>query len=181
MDKIAPPIPISSSKSAAQRMKIDTYFGFFAEAVMHAITTSMTGLTGQSVNLDTVHLSNTNTIKLRFGDVETVMRPVLAAKVEVGFLFAFNEHDIAALTRLCEGRMPFHKMMEQVISTAAEEELKQDEISGLSIKDVIRRASFIFSQLGAAQGVGSAGGAKVENPLTGGDLKPSGRILPTVG
>ena len=101
-------------------MKIDTYFGFFAEAVMHAITTSLTDLTGQAVNLDTVHLSNTNTIKLRFSDVETVMRPVLAAKVEVGFLFALNERDIQALTKLAEGRMPFHKMMEQVISTAAE-------------------------------------------------------------
>ena len=101
-------------------MRIDTYFGFFAEAVLTAVGTSLTQLTTVPVNLEAVEISTTNTIKLRFSEVETVLLPELAAKVEVNFVFALTEADVATLTRLSGDRMPFHKLLEQVISTAAE-------------------------------------------------------------
>ncbi|HKI98477.1 MAG TPA: hypothetical protein VKB51_08410 [bacterium] len=101
-------------------MNIETYFGFFAQSVMMAVGTSLTSLTGSAVTLERVELSTTNTLKLRWSDVETVLLPQLAAKAEVPFVFALTEHDVAGLTRLAGERMPFHKLLEQVVSTAAE-------------------------------------------------------------
>lgn len=118
-------------------MNIDTYFGFFAQSVLTAVGTSLTNLTRQAVNLESVHLSVTNTLKLRWSDVETVLLPVLAAKVEIRFLFALTEHDVAGLRRIAEGRMPFHKLLEQVISTAAEPfnfvSKRRNRLTGLQI------------------------------------------------
>jgi hypothetical protein len=101
-------------------MKIETYFGFFAEAVMTAVSSALTSLTGSGVKLEGVALSTTNVLKLRWGAVETVLLPQLAAKAEVPFVFALTPHDVTALQRLAGERLPFHKLLEQVISTAAE-------------------------------------------------------------
>ena len=101
-------------------MNIETYFGFFAQAVMTAVGTSMTNLTGTPVNLERIALSTTNTLKLRWSDVETVLLPQLAVKADVAWVFALTQHDVAGLTRLLGERMPFHRLLEQVVSTAAE-------------------------------------------------------------
>jgi len=101
-------------------MNIETYFGFFAQAVMTAVGTSMSRLTGTAVNLERIALSTTNTLKLRWSDVETVVLPQLASQTDVAWVFALTQHDVAGLERLLGDRMPFHKLLEQVISTAAE-------------------------------------------------------------
>ena len=101
-------------------MNIQTYFGFFAEAVMMAVGTSLTKLTGQAVNLGEVQVSTTNALKLRWSEVETVLLPIMAAKAEVNAIFALTEADVDSLNRLADGRISFHKLLEQVISTAAE-------------------------------------------------------------
>ncbi len=118
-------------------MNIDTYFGFFAQAVMTAVGTSLTQHSGQAVNLDTLTISTTNALKLRWSDVETVLLPQLAAKVEVNCVFALTEHDVAGLMRIAGERKPFHKLLEQVISTAAEPfnfvSKRRNRLTGLQI------------------------------------------------
>jgi hypothetical protein len=134
---LAPPTRIRSSPAAARRMNIETYFGFFAEAVMMAVGTSLTNLTATAVNLERVALSTTNTLKLRWSDVETVLLPQLAAKVEVNCVFALTPHDVAGLNRIVGDRMPFHKLLEQVISTAIEPfnfiSKRRNRLTGLQI------------------------------------------------
>jgi hypothetical protein len=118
-------------------MNIETYFGFFAQAVMMAVGTSLTSLTGTPVNLERLALSTTNTLKLRWSDVETVLLPQFIAKVEVNCVFALTPHDVAGLTRLAGDRMPFHKLLEQVISTAIEPfnfiGKRRNRLSGLQV------------------------------------------------
>ena len=101
-------------------MKIETYFGFFAQAVMTAVGTSLTDLTRTACNLEHLAIATTNTLKLRWSDVETVLLPQFAAKAEVNFVLALTPHDVAGIERLATGRMPLHKLLEQVVSTAME-------------------------------------------------------------
>ncbi len=101
-------------------MRIETYFGFFAEAVFTAIATALSQQTGRKVALAGVQLIATNTLKLRANHVDTVLVPQLAERVEVPFLFALGEQDAAQLTRLAAGRTGLHGLMEQALATAVE-------------------------------------------------------------
>lgn len=101
-------------------MRIDTYFGFFAEAVFTAIATALSQQTGRKVALAGVQLTATNTLKLRANHVDTVLVPQLAERVDVPFLFALGEQDAAQLTRLAAGRTSLHGLMEQALATAVE-------------------------------------------------------------
>jgi hypothetical protein len=118
-------------------MNIETYFGFFAQSVMTAVGTSLTSLTATAVNLERVELSTTNTLKLRWSDIETVLLPQLVTQQDVRYVFALSPHDVASLTRLAAERMPFHKLLEQVISTAAEPfnfvSKRRNRLTGLQI------------------------------------------------
>ena len=101
-------------------MQIDTYFGFFAQSVLMALGTSISTLTAQAVNLERVAISTTNTIKLKFSDVETVLIPTLAEKGELPFVFGLSEHDVSGLIKVAGERISLQKMMEQAVSSAVE-------------------------------------------------------------
>jgi len=101
-------------------MQIDTYFGFFAQSVLMALGTTISNLTAQAVKLETVALSTTNTFKLRFSEIETVIVPTLAEPGELPFVFALSEHDVAGLTKVAGERISLQKLMEQAVSAAVE-------------------------------------------------------------
>jgi hypothetical protein len=101
-------------------MEIETYFGFFAEAVFNAMAGAIASQTGKPVRLDTVAHSTSNTIKLRESAVDSVILPSFAEPVDVNFVLALTARDTAALIGLCGPRRPLHRVMEQAVSTAVE-------------------------------------------------------------
>ncbi len=101
-------------------MRIETYFGFFAESVFTAIATALTQQTGRKVTLAGIELVATNALKLGTGHVDTVLIPQLAERVEAPFLFALSEQDTAQLTRLAPGGTGLHGLMEQALAAAVE-------------------------------------------------------------
>jgi hypothetical protein len=118
-------------------MNVETYFGFFAQSVMTAMGTALTGLTGTAVNLERVELSTTNTLKLRWSDIEVVLLPQLVTPQDIAWVFALSPTDVASLTKLAGERLPFHKLLEQVVSTAAEPfnfvSKRRNRLSGLQV------------------------------------------------
>jgi len=100
-------------------MRIDTYFGFFAESVFTAMASALSQQLGRTVSLAEVTLRGTNALKLKVSQVHTVVIPDLAERVEVPFLFALSEQDSAQLARLAGGR-GIHAMMEQAVAAAVE-------------------------------------------------------------
>ena len=92
---------------------------------MTALATTITNLSGVAVNLGEVTLSTTNTIKLRFSDVETVMLPGMAEQGGLQFVLALSRNDTDALSRLATRRMGMQRMgmqrmMEQAVAAAME-------------------------------------------------------------
>ncbi len=104
----------------AQGMDIETYFGFFAKSVFTAIAASVGSQSGKKVTLEGLELLSTNTLKLRWGDVTTVMIPKLAEPGDLPFLFALTEADAGVLAALAGERTSMQRMMEQAVSTAVE-------------------------------------------------------------
>lgn len=100
-------------------MRIDTYFGFFAESVFTALASALSQQLGRTVSLAGVTLRGTNALKLKVSQVHTVIIPDLAERVEVPFLFALSEQDSAQLAKLAGGR-GIHGMMEQAVAAAVE-------------------------------------------------------------
>ena len=100
-------------------MRIDTYFGFFAESVFTAIATGLTQQLGRTVSLAGVSVRGTNVLKLKASHVQTVLIPELAERVDVPFLFALGERDSASLARLA-GARGIHAVMEQALAAAVE-------------------------------------------------------------
>lgn len=100
-------------------MRIDTYFGFFAESVFTAIATALTEQLGRTVSLAGVSIRGTNVLKLKASQVQTVLIPELTERMEVPFLFALGERDSASLARLA-GSRGIHAVMEQALAAAVE-------------------------------------------------------------
>src|SRR5579863_6048774 len=100
-------------------MRIETYFGFFAESVFAAIASALGQQLGQTVALSDVSVRATNALKLKSSQVHTVLIPELAERVEVPFLFALSEKDSAQLASLAAGR-GLHAVMEQALAAAVE-------------------------------------------------------------
>ena len=101
-------------------MEIDTYFGFFAESIFRAMLGSISRQSGIAVSYDGMALSQTNTIKLRWSDIETVLLPELAIAGDIPFVLAFNANDVRELSNLSQERVSLQRMMEQAVSTAIE-------------------------------------------------------------
>ncbi len=101
-------------------MGIDTYFGFFAESIFKAIQASITQQTLIPLSLEGVDLSATNTLKLRWSEVETVIIPELVIQGDIPFVFALTAKDAQALNGLAQARVSLQRMMEQAVSTAIE-------------------------------------------------------------
>ncbi|MCZ6730744.1 MAG: hypothetical protein O7C61_13650, partial [SAR324 cluster bacterium] len=101
-------------------MDIETYFGFFSKSVFTAMAGAIGSFTGKPVSLEEVSLATTNTIKLRWSEVDTVLIPVFATPVDVKFVLALTPRDTAGLNGLVQGRGSLQRLMEQAVSTAVE-------------------------------------------------------------
>ena len=101
-------------------LAIDTYFGFFARSVFTAIGSSIATQTGRPVELASVAHAGTNTLKLRWSEVETVLIPRMAEPADPAFCLALASSDLAALTRLAAGRVSLQTLMEQAVGAAIE-------------------------------------------------------------
>jgi hypothetical protein len=101
-------------------LAIDTYFGFFARSVFTAIGSSVSAQTGRPVQLAAVTLAATNTLKLRWSEVETVLIPRLAEPADPPFCLALAPADVAALTRLAAGKLSLQTLLEQAVGAAVE-------------------------------------------------------------
>lgn len=101
-------------------INIDTYFGFFAEAVFTAVGGSLSAQSGYQVVLDEVQLSTTNTLKLRWSNVEQVLLPRLAQKTPVPFVLALTPEDVPPLEFLSKTKGSLSRMMEQAVASAIE-------------------------------------------------------------
>jgi hypothetical protein len=101
-------------------MKIDTYFGLFAQSVFAAMAGSLGAQTAKQVRVERVDLSATNTLKLRWSDVSTALIPRLAQAGDVPFVFALTAKDVAALTRLAGARCSLQTLLEQAVGSAVE-------------------------------------------------------------
>ena len=101
-------------------MRIDTYFGFFATAVFTAMAGALTKDSRQGVQLVSVALSATNTLKLRWSDIDTVILPTLTEPLEVPFVVAAAPRDVQGISALGGGRRSLQQLMEGAVSTALE-------------------------------------------------------------
>ncbi|MEE8396397.1 MAG: hypothetical protein V3S29_10105 [bacterium] len=101
-------------------MDIETYFGFFSQSVFTAIASSLGSQTGAKVTLDELALGVTNALKLRTGQVETVLLPRFARAADLKFVLALTQADSAALAALAAGRFSRQKLMELAVASAME-------------------------------------------------------------
>jgi hypothetical protein len=101
-------------------MDIETYFGFFSKSVFTALAASIASQAGKQVTLAEVTLGSTNTLKLRWSEVDTVLIPSLAAPCEIKFVLALTARDATGLNGLARGRTSLQRLMEQAVSSAIE-------------------------------------------------------------
>ena len=101
-------------------IQIETFFGFFAQAVFTAMAGYLSRQTGQKVSLEQVSVSATNSLKLREKGVETVLLPRFAEPVELAFVLALTPADVSPLSALAQERMPLKRLLEQMVASAVE-------------------------------------------------------------
>ena len=114
------PPPRKAPQPARSSVPIDTYFGFFAESIFKAIQGSLTQQTGIPVSLEGIDLSQTNTLKLRWSNLDTVIVPKMVIEGDIPFVLVLNENDVKALNILAQERVSLQRMMEQAVSSAVE-------------------------------------------------------------
>ncbi|MBI4082316.1 MAG: hypothetical protein HY423_06865 [Candidatus Lambdaproteobacteria bacterium] len=105
---------------ARQQVPIDTYFGFFARSVFTALAGSLGQRSGVRVAVARVFLSTTNTLKLRWSEVECVLLPTLAQPTDLPFVLALTPRDVTALTALAQGRTSLQRLMEEAVGSTIE-------------------------------------------------------------
>ncbi|MBI3991761.1 MAG: hypothetical protein HY342_00695 [Candidatus Lambdaproteobacteria bacterium] len=101
-------------------MKIDTYFGFFATSVFTAMAGTLGEVLRRQVSLEHMALAVTNTLKLRWSDIDTVLLPTVSHPGDVSYVFALSERDLKSLAALAEGRVSMQRLMEAAVGTAVE-------------------------------------------------------------
>lgn len=106
--------------AAPAPVQIETYFGFFAESIFKALQSSLTQQTGTPIAYEGLQLSQTNTLKLRWSEVETVLLPELVIAGDIPFVIALDQRDVQVLSELAQRRVSLQRMMEQAVSTALE-------------------------------------------------------------
>jgi len=116
-----PPGNLSARKMAeAIAMRIDTYFGFFAEAFFKAIQGSLTQQTITAISYEGLEVGTTNSLKLRWSDVDTVILPERVIEEDIPFVLALTAKDVQVLSELAQRGISLQRLMEQAVSTAME-------------------------------------------------------------
>jgi hypothetical protein len=104
----------------AYAMRIETYFGFFAESFFRAIQGSLTQQTMTPVSYEGIEIGTTNSLKLRWGEVDTVILPERVIAGDIPFALALTARDVQALSELAQRGVSLQRLMEQAVSTAIE-------------------------------------------------------------
>ncbi|MDH4120956.1 MAG: hypothetical protein OEV94_04550 [Deltaproteobacteria bacterium] len=100
-------------------MKINTYFGFFAQTLFTAMGTALGSSTGRKVALETVELHGTNLLKLHQAGLDTLLLPRQTVPPDPPYLYVLFKGGPQALGRLAPKVSP-QRLMEQAAAAAME-------------------------------------------------------------
>src|SRR3990170_5108706 len=102
----------------AYAMRIETYFGFFAESFFKAIQGSLTQQAVSRISYEGVDIGTTNSLKLRWSEIDTVILPERLIEEDIPWVIALSARDVQTLTELSQRGTSLQRLMEQAVSTA---------------------------------------------------------------
>ncbi len=103
---------------AKDKMPMDTFFGYFAQAAFTAFCTTLAQQQKTALSLERIQVYQATAFSLRRSGFERMFAPILVAGSKIHTLYAMTNRDVEVLKSFCSAGVGLHQALEQAFSAA---------------------------------------------------------------